>query len=430
MSDIAISVENLSKQYHIGSLKSKDDTLITTTLHSMAAPVRRTVKLLRGQYTGAAELDDVFWALQDISFQVKEKEVVGVIGRNGAGKSTLLKLLSRITYPTTGRIKIYGRVGSLLEVGTGFHSELTGRENVHLNGAVLGMSRAEIDRKFDEIVAFSGVERFIDTPVKHYSSGMSVRLAFAVAAHLEPEILLVDEVLSVGDMQFQNKCLGKMHDIASTGRTVVVVSHNMTSIRNLCQRTIWIEQGHIVRDGETAQVVEAYLAQFLGDQNGTGEVDLRDWPERYGDGRARILSACLLNDQGEVTTEFVAGQPLTVEYTLESSIDDPLNLTAVIASATTSTNIVHLSHWDTPDVVAQDLTGLHKIRMTIPSLPLNQGAFELSIAVHTAHFIPIDVIRHALYFSVSGNPINRRPFDTLAERGGFVTVPSTWEIGD
>ena len=428
MSNIAIRVENLGKQYHIGRLKQSDQTMVETALRTMAGPLRRTVKVLRGQHTAAAELEDTFWALRDISFQVAQGEVVGVIGRNGAGKSTLLKLLSRITYPTTGRIEIYGRVGSLLEVGTGFHQELTGRENVYLNGAVLGMTKQEIDRKYDEIVAFSGVEDFIDTPVKHYSSGMSVRLAFAVAAHLEPEILLVDEVLSVGDVEFQNKCLGKMHDIAYAGRTVLVVSHNMVSIRNLCQRTIWIDQGRVVLDGATPQAIDAYLTQSLGTQDHVGEIDLRDWPERYGDGRARIVSACLLNSDGEVTTDFVAGHPMTIEYTLESSIDDPLNLTAAIASASTGTNIVHLSHWDTPGIAAENLKGCHRVRVVIPSLPLNQGVFEIFIAVHTAHFVPVDVVQHALRFSVNGSPSGHRPFDTLAEKAGFVTVPSIWEI--
>jgi len=259
MSDIAIRVEHLSKLYHIGARQERYRTLRDQIAQAVTAPLRRATKLLRGQATGAAELDETIWALKDVSFEIKRGEVVGIIGRNGAGKTTLLKILSRITEPTEGRAEIHGRVGSLLEVGTGFHPELTGRENIYLNGAILGMKKAEIDKKFDEIVAFAEVEKFIDTPVKHYSSGMYVRLAFAVAAHLDPEILLVDEVLAVGDAAFQKKCLGKMGDVAREGRTVLFVSHNMASIQTLCRRAMWIESGSIVTDGGPSNVVERYL---------------------------------------------------------------------------------------------------------------------------------------------------------------------------
>jgi lipopolysaccharide transport system ATP-binding protein len=236
MSYTAIRVDNLSKQYRIGGPQKKYETLRDTLANTLATPLRRAGKLLRGQATGAAELDATIWALRDVSFKVQRGEVVGIIGRNGAGKSTLLKILSRITEPTLGVAEIRGRVGSLLEVGTGFHQELTGRENIYLNGAILGMKRHEIEHKFDEIVAFAEVEKFIDTPVKHYSSGMHLRLAFAVAAHLEPEILLVDEVLAVGDAAFQKKCLNKMEDVGQQGRTVLFVSHNMPAITRLCER--------------------------------------------------------------------------------------------------------------------------------------------------------------------------------------------------
>ena len=227
MSDIVIRVDSLSKQYRIGGKQEGYRTLRDTLTETFVSPFRRARKLLRGHAYGAAELDEIIWALRDISFEVKRGEVVGIIGRNGAGKTTLLKILSRITEPTEGYAEIHGRVGSLLEVGTGFHPELTGRENIYLNGAILGMKKAEIERKFDEIVDFAEIEKFIDTPVKHYSSGMYVRLAFAVAAHMEPEILLVDEVLAVGDAAFQKKCLGKMGEVAEGGRTVLFVSHNM-----------------------------------------------------------------------------------------------------------------------------------------------------------------------------------------------------------
>ena len=259
MSDIAIRVENLSKQYRIGGKQERYKTLRDTLTDAFVAPFRRVGKLLRGQATGAAELDEIIWALKDISLEVKHGEVVGIIGGNGAGKSTLLKILTRITEPTEGKAEIHGRVGSLLEVGTGFHPELTGRENIYLNGAILGMRREEIDRKFDEIVAFAEVERFIDTPVKHYSSGMYLRLAFAVAAHLEPEILLIDEVLTVGDAAFQKKCLGKIGDVAKEGRTVLFVSHNLIALQSICQRTIWIHDGQIKKSGVTANVISNYI---------------------------------------------------------------------------------------------------------------------------------------------------------------------------
>lgn len=259
MSDIAIRVEKLGKMYRIGGPQERYKTLRDTIVNTLATPINRARDLLRGQAYGAAGLREEIWALKDISFEVKQGEVVGIIGSNGAGKSTLLKVLSRITEPTTGYVDVYGRVGSLLEVGTGFHPELTGRENIYLNGAILGMSRSDINRKFDEIVDFSGVEKFIDTPVKHFSSGMGLRLGFAVAAHLEPEILLVDEVLAVGDAQFQRKCLGKMGDVANEGRTVLFVSHNMIALRSLCPTAIWLDEGGLQKRGPSQDVVEDYL---------------------------------------------------------------------------------------------------------------------------------------------------------------------------
>lgn len=246
-----IKVEGLGKQYRVGSRLQNFATL----RDSISAAVRKPLAALRPN--GHSE---TFWALRDVDFEVAPGEVIGVIGRNGAGKSTLLKILSRITEPTTGRVELYGRVASLLEVGTGFHPELTGRENVFLNGAVLGMRKAEIDRKFDEIVAFAEIEKFIDTPVKHYSSGMYVRLAFAVAAHLEPEILIIDEVLAVGDAQFQKRCLGKMNEVARSGRTVLFVSHNLRAVAQLCGHCIWIDGGRVISHGLANEVVVDYLA--------------------------------------------------------------------------------------------------------------------------------------------------------------------------
>ncbi|MCL4486509.1 MAG: ABC transporter ATP-binding protein [Chloroflexi bacterium] len=252
MTDLAIHVENLGKRYKIGALQKRHDTL----RDALAGAFKRL-----NVPTLERSNDAHIWALKDVSFDVKRGEVVGIIGRNGAGKSTLLKILSRITKPTEGLVDIHGRVGSLLEVGTGFHPELTGRENIYLNGAILGMHRVDIDRKFDEIVAFAEIEKFIDTPVKHYSSGMYVRLAFAVAAHLEPEILLVDEVLAVGDAAFQKKCLGKMGDVAKEGRTILFVSHNLEAIQRICQKAMMLEDGRVAQSGNTRDVVEVYFEE-------------------------------------------------------------------------------------------------------------------------------------------------------------------------
>lgn len=265
MDDVAIRVEGLGKQYRMGPRQAPYTTLRESISNTLVAPFRKRLHADRQRNnSGNSEHSDTIWALRDMFLEVRQGEILGVIGRNGAGKSTLLKILSRITEPTTGEVTIYGRVGSLLEVGTGFHSELTGRENIYLNGAILGMKKKEIERKFDEIVAFAEVERFIDTPVKHYSSGMYMRLAFAVAAHLEPEILLVDEVLAVGDASFQKKCLGKMGNVAKEGRTVMFVSHNMTAVQSLCQRCLLLNEGILEASGDPGEVVSRYLNGNVG----------------------------------------------------------------------------------------------------------------------------------------------------------------------
>lgn len=281
MSDLAIRVENVSKMYRLGvhdTHRTLRDALVNTTRR----PFQRAQALFRGY--NEQQPDNTFWALKNVSFDVKAGEVLGIIGRNGAGKSTLLKILSRITAPTEGRIEGYGRVGSLLEVGTGFHPELTGRENVYLNGAILGMKKTEIDQKFDEIVAFSEIEQFLDTPVKRYSSGMYVRLAFAVAAHLEPEILIVDEVLAVGDAAFQKKCLGKMGDVAKEGRTVLFVTHNMGAVQVLCSRGILLKQGTILTDDTAVGAVSSYLRGI----EESASQNIADRTDRRGKGQMRI----------------------------------------------------------------------------------------------------------------------------------------------
>ncbi len=314
MSDIAIRADNLGKQYHIGGPQKRYETLRDTLADGFMAPFRRAGKLLRGQATGAAELDETIWALKNVSFEIKRGEVVGIIGRNGAGKSTLLKILSRITEPTEGYADICGRVGSLLEVGTGFHDELTGRENICLNGAILGMMRAEIDRKFDEIVAFAEVEKFIDTPVKHYSSGMRLRLGFAVAAHLEPENLLVDEVLAVGDASFQRKCLNKMQDVGQQGRTVIFVSHNMPAITRLCARTILLDDGKVLEDGLSHKVVSAYLS------SGLGTTAAREWPnlaKAPGDDVVRLRAARVRTEDGQIAEAVDIRKPVGLEMEYE-----------------------------------------------------------------------------------------------------------------
>ena len=306
MTHPAILVENLGKQYQIGSREKRYKTFREALTDLAVAPLRRFRRL-----SGRSREKEKFWALKDVSFEVRPGEVVGIIGRNGAGKSTLLKMLTKITEPTAGRATIHGRVASLLEVGTGFHHELTGRENIFLNGSILGMTRAEIKRKFDQIVDFSGVEKFLDTPVKRYSSGMQVRLAFAVAAHLDPEILLIDEVLAVGDAEFQKKCLDKMQVVGREGRTVLFVSHQMSAIKSLCSRAIQIDRGKLVADGDPNTVVGRYLK---GSSNGLEPQ--RVWPDpenRPGNTQFRLLGMRVVNVNGELLETYPSSQPVLVE---------------------------------------------------------------------------------------------------------------------
>ena len=293
-----ITARGVSKRYVLGAAAARTNSLREAITNAVSAPFRA--------FRGASAPDREFWALDDVSFDIMPGEAVGIVGRNGAGKSTLLKVLSRITEPTKGRIELRGRIASLLEVGTGFHAELTGRENVYLNGTILGMRKREIDRKFDAIVDFAEVERFIDTPVKRYSSGMYVRLAFAVAAHLEPEILVIDEVLAVGDAEFQRKCLGKMGDVAQAGRTVLFVSHNMAAVRGLCTRAILLEKGRVAIDGDTDRVVSAYLSKHA---RGASR-DQSEWNYRRRGERIAIESVQVLV-RGEPTAIVQSGDEVT-----------------------------------------------------------------------------------------------------------------------
>jgi lipopolysaccharide transport system ATP-binding protein len=310
MPDTVIAVENLSKRYLIGAAERRHETLAGSLAAALTAPIRNMRNLARLDASHiAGDAPDTFWALDGVSFEVRRGEVLGVVGRNGAGKSTLLKVLSRITEPTSGRVGIKGRIASLLEVGTGFHPELTGRDNVYMNGTLLGMTRREIDRKFDEIVAFAGMERFLDTPVKRYSSGMQVRLAFAVAAHLDPEILIVDEVLAVGDYEFQAKCLGKMEEVArgGDGRTILFVSHNMGMVRSLCSRCLLLRSGRLAAEGPPEAIIEAYEQHQVGEgRDGT----FRQPPDdRYA---LQVLEAALLDDEGRPTSAIDQFSPLSL----------------------------------------------------------------------------------------------------------------------
>jgi lipopolysaccharide transport system ATP-binding protein len=321
MGDIAIHAEHLGKVYQLGqSQNAPYKTLRDNLADALTAPFRRAARRDRrlthsAQATAPAPEDTTHWALKDVSFEIRAGEVVGIIGRNGAGKSTLLKILSRITEPSKGQAQIFGRIASLLEVGTGFHPELTGRENVYLNGAILGMHKVEIDRKFDEIVAFAEIERFLDTPVKFYSSGMYVRLAFAVAAHLEPEILVVDEVLAVGDSRFQKKCLNKMQDVGHEGRTVLFVSHSMPAITRMCERTILLDAGLVLKDGPSQQVVGAYL-----NSSGEGTSALREYHDAKtapGGEVARLRAVRVKDQHGRIADSLDIRQAVSIEMEFE-----------------------------------------------------------------------------------------------------------------
>jgi lipopolysaccharide transport system ATP-binding protein len=302
-----IKVENISKRYHIGGREAAHDSLRELLTDKIKSPFKRFRE--RG-----SSAEQVIWALKDINFEVRPGEMVGLIGHNGAGKSTLLKVLSRITEPTTGRVELYGRIGSLLEIGTGFHPELTGRENLYLNGAILGMKRAEIERKFDEIVAFSEIEKFIDTPVKRYSSGMYLRLAFSVAVHLQPEILFLDEVLAVGDSAFQIKCFNKMQDIRNEGRTIIFVSHNMQAITRICKRAIYLSEGRIINDGPAHEIASTYLSSHLSK---SAEIKWEDLSEAPGNDIARLCAVRVRTEDGEVTDVVDISKPIGVEMEYE-----------------------------------------------------------------------------------------------------------------
>jgi ABC-type polysaccharide/polyol phosphate transport system ATPase subunit len=368
MGDCAIRVERLGKRYQIGHARGSQ-TLREDLVHLARAPFRR-------RPAAAEPVDHTVWALREVSLEIGRGEVVGIIGGNGAGKSTLLKILSRIVAPTEGRVEIVGRVGSLLEAGTGFHSELTGRENVFLSGAILGMRKAEIERKFDEIVAFADIGPFLDTPVKRYSSGMQVRLAFAVAAHLEPEVLIVDEVLAVGDAEFQRKCLGRMQDVSrGDGRTVLFVSHNMDAVQRLCTRAVLLERGRNVATGPTAGVVAQYLTRADAPSSAGTWIDLSS-VDRTGTGVARVVRARYRSDLDGAGGQPYPDGPLTIGLSIEATASCTISSLAVTLSDLHGTKLVNA------DTIAIGRTlrlepGEHRLTLRIPALHLNPGVYGM-----------------------------------------------------
>ena len=430
MSEIAIRCEGLSKRYRIGQ-QERYKALRDVIADAAAAPFRR-LRSAMGNGNGSSirnpksEIRNSFWALQDVSFEVKRGEVLGIIGRNGAGKSTLLKILSRITKPTLGHAEIHGRVGSLLEVGTGFHPELTGRENIYLNAAILGMRKTEVERKFDEIVAFAEVEKFIDTPVKRYSSGMYVRLAFSVAAHMETEVLLVDEVLAVGDLAFQRKCLDKMDNVAREGRTILFVSHSMAAIQSLCKIGILLDVGKVVSNGDCNTVIDTYFGSLSGDSN-KPTVDLRSHSNRHRGCQPVFHSLRVMSGAGETGTRLCVGDDLILEFelnpgtaisnpTLGVGVDNSMGIR--IFSVATYFSQCSWPRLDAPMTV----------RCVVPRMTLLPGHYRLNISVGNSYDFHIDAITNAASFTVEpsdyyGN--GRLPTSDL----GVIVADSRWEFG-
>ncbi|MDG2054447.1 MAG: ABC transporter ATP-binding protein [Phycisphaerales bacterium] len=393
MNNQIINVENLGKMYRIGGESGHPRQFRELIVGMLSAPLRR---LRRLSEHGGDQRE--FWALRNVSFKVNQGEVVGVVGSNGAGKSTLLKLLSRITMPTEGEITYRGRVASLLEVGTGFHPELTGRENIFLNGSILGMRRAEIKDRFDEIVSFSGVEQFLDTPVKRYSSGMYVRLAFSVAAHLEPEILLIDEVLAVGDIAFQQRCLKKMNQVSTEdGRTVFFVSHNLAAVKQLCSRAILLEGGKVTMDGSTQDVLKKYLTSLAEGSNSA----FTDNPNRSGAGDIRLVGGRLLNSDGESKSQFLGGDKLTIECDFQNdNLHGDMHVSMEISDQTGGViTEVSTVYTGTPLI---NLSKSGSFRCIIAKLPLVPGQYRVAINVWGNQRCQ-DLVPNAFLFDVIGS---------------------------
>lgn len=416
MSDIVIKVENLSKRYIIGHQKQERYTALRDVISDKVRGIGNIFNF-RSQQKDEAFED--FWALKDVSFEIKQGDRVGIIGRNGAGKSTLLKILSRITEPTSGKISIKGRVASLLEVGTGFHPELTGRENIYLNGAILGMDRYEIKKKFDEIVDFAEVEKFLDTPVKRYSSGMYVRLAFAVAAHLEPEILIVDEVLAVGDAQFQKKCLGKMEDVAhKEGRTVIFVSHNMGAIKSLCHNCIWLESGILKVYGSTQSVVSDYMNLSIN-FDGSNQIS----PNQHIKGNANIIieKVTVLNTEGLVQSAFLIGETFGINLTYKVHFSSECSFWIFVSSV--EGNVIFSSFQkdvSPPVLISENGT----MSVYIDSIKLLPGTYLLSAGIFGKTDI-IDWLDGVARFEILPQFQDGQPFD---HRYGIFTQDCKWNL--
>jgi homopolymeric O-antigen transport system ATP-binding protein len=422
MSNIAISVENLSKKYKIGELKNRHDTLRDHITHSFQSLFRMNSQQVIGSR------NDVYWALKDISFDVKEGEVVGIIGHNGAGKSTLLKILTQITAPTSGYAKLHGHVSSLLEVGTGFHPDLTGRENIFLNGAILGMPKEEIRRKFDEIVAFAEVEKFIDTPVKRYSTGMGVRLAFAVAAHLEPEILLIDEVLAVGDASFQQKCLGKMGRVAKEGRTILFVSHNMAAMASLTNRCVWLEHGKVREIGPTQHVIESYLNSMEADPQVAGFVSLTSRPRPKGTSntKARFEWVRMRDSDGNQGNVLGEGEPMVVELGFQV-LEESLNLQFGVGVSSLMHTEEDLFLNPSPRYPVVHSKGHYCVRMNIDPNFLRVGSYSLIVKMF-ADGVRQETMGDVLRFRIAENKMGSGG-DSVYQpwQSGFFKFDYEWE---
>jgi len=405
-SETAIEVENISKYYRIGVKEEMNDALTSILFNFVKKPISNYYKYRSLYRFNDKEIiasrnsdsvpEDILWALRDIDLEVKRGEIIGVIGSNGAGKSTLLKILSRITHPSTGYAKIMGRVSCLLEVGTGFHPELTGRENVYLNGTVLGMKKSEIDAKFDEIVDFSGIEKFIDTPVKRYSSGMKVRLAFSVAAHLEPEILIIDEVLAVGDAQFQKKCLGKMDTVAKQGRTLLFVSHNMGAVNQLCTRAVLLENGRIINQGKTEDIISAYLMDNV--EKSSRWICPEDHPQN--DMRINCVRVLTNGDQATTVVDHDQGFSLELQYDIYKEVSDAV----VMCRITDSMGNIVFSSWDTDAMASSFQTrksGKYITKCKIDGNLLKPGIYLVSVGAFILKSKTFGFFENILSFEVS-----------------------------
>ncbi|HAA12181.1 MAG TPA: polysaccharide/polyol phosphate ABC transporter ATP-binding protein [Cytophagales bacterium] len=429
MGKTIIEVKNLSKVYRLGIKESQTESVGQAILQWVLSPLRNFRRLRRlSKFDLNKEEQDVLWALRDINFKVEQGEVLGIIGKNGAGKSTLLKILSQVTPPSDGEIRMRGRVASLLEVGTGFNPELTGRENVYLNGTILGMTRVEVDAKFDEIIAFSGVEKFIDTPVKRYSSGMKVRLAFAVAAHLEPEILIIDEVLAVGDAEFQRKCLGKMQDVAGEGRTVLFVSHNMPAVSSLCTRAIMLRHGELFMEGNVDDVINGYL----NEQSARAEVGLAELTDRWGSGLVKFTDVQFSTDPDQpIGNVLYAGQQGIFTFTMESHDTQviPQASLAILIQDVQHQRVTTLHTRFTGNLLSFE-PGVNTVTCTIPKINLMPGKYWV-----TLHCIvggessqvsePADHVDQAAYFFVEGGDFfgsGKIPND----KHGMILVEQAW----